>query len=136
MKDALGLFIMIKRRLLRIYLQKMYVIIHTRNLQVRATEMLKVHKNMSTELMHGLFCVRQTHYNLRNPHHFAILSVKFFYHRSKSISDLGPRIWNLAPDRLKEVNSINSFENEIKRRQPEICPCRLCKTYIPRVGFL
>ena len=31
------------------------VTIHTRNLQVLVTEMLKVHKNMSTELMQGLF---------------------------------------------------------------------------------
>ena len=29
--------------------------IHTKNLQVLATEMFKVHKNMSTELMQGLF---------------------------------------------------------------------------------
>ena len=47
------------------------VTIHSRNLQVLATEMFKVHKNMSTELTQGLFCVTQTHYDLRNPHHFA-----------------------------------------------------------------
>ena len=110
-------------------------IIHTRNLQVLATEMFKVHKNMSTELIQGLFWVRQTHYNLRNPHHFAIPSVNFVYHGSESISNLGLRIWNLVPDRLKEVNSISSFKNEIKRWKPEISPCRLCKTYILRVGF-
>ena len=33
---------------------------HTRNVQVLATEMYKAYKNMSTELMHVLFCVRQT----------------------------------------------------------------------------
>ena len=37
------------------------VTIHTRNLQLLATEMFKVHKNMLTELMQGLFCVRQTY---------------------------------------------------------------------------
>ena len=37
------------------------VTIHAINLQVLATEMFKVHKNMSTELMQGLFCVRQSH---------------------------------------------------------------------------
>ena len=44
-----------------------FITIHTRNLQVLATEMFKVHKNTSTELMKGPFCVKQTHYNLRNP---------------------------------------------------------------------
>ena len=33
---------------------------HTRNVQVLATEMYKANKNMSTELMHVLFCVRRT----------------------------------------------------------------------------
>ena len=91
---------------------------------------------MSTELMQGLFCVRQTHYNLRNPHHFAVPSINSLYHGSESRSNLGPRIWNLVPDRLKELNSISSFKNEIKRWQPELCPCRLCKTYVPSVDFL
>ena len=65
--------------------------------------------------MEELFYVRQTHFNLRNPHHFAIPSVNSVYHGSESILNLGPRIWNLVPDRLKELNSISSFENEIKR---------------------
>ena len=112
------------------------VTIHTRNLQVLASEMFKLHKNMSTELIHGLLFVRQTHCNLRNPHHFAIPSINSVYYSPENISNLGPTLWNLVPDRLKELNSLSSFKNEIKRWQPEICPCRLCKTCIPRVGFL
>ena len=98
--------------------------------------MFKVHKNTSTELTHGLFCVRQTRYKLRIPNHFAIPNVNSAYHISESISNLWPRIWNLTPDRLKELNSISSFKNKIKRWQPKICPCRFCKSCIPRVGFL
>ena len=64
---------------------------------------------MSSELMQGLFCVRQTHYNLRHPHHFPIASVNSVYNGSESISNLGTKIWNLLPDRLKDPNSINSF---------------------------
>ena len=111
------------------------VTIHTRNLKVFATEMFMVHKNMSTELMQEVFCVRQTHYSLKNPHRFTIPGINSVYHGSDSIS-IKPRIWNLVPDRLKDLNSISSFKNKIKRQQPEICPCRLCKSYIPRVGFL
>ena len=107
MKGALGLFVMIKRRPFSDVLAKDgSVTIYSRNVQVLATEMLKVHKNMSTELMQGLFCVRQTHYNLRNPNHFAIPSINSVYHGAESTSNLGPRIWNLVPDRLKELNSI------------------------------
>ena len=72
---------------------------------------------MSRELMQGLFCVSNlcTNYNLRNSHHFAIPSISSVYHGSESISNIGPRIWNLLPDRQKELNSINSFKSEIKR---------------------
>ena len=51
------------------------ITIHTRNSHVLAAEMFKVHKNMSTEPMQGRSCARQTNYNLRNLHHFAIPSV-------------------------------------------------------------
>ena len=74
------------------------VTIHTRNLLVLATEIFKIHKNMSTELMQGPFCVRQTHYTLRNHHHFAIyLNINSAYHGSERIESLGydikPGIW-------------------------------------------
>ena len=59
------------------------VTIHTRNLQVLATEMFKVYWNVSTELMQEL--AGQVHYNLRNPHYFATCSV---YHGSERISVL------------------------------------------------
>ena len=63
------------------------VTIHIRNLPVLATELFKVNKNMSTELIQRPFCVRQTHFNLRNPHHFAIPSINSVYHGSESISN-------------------------------------------------
>ena len=72
-----------------------------------ATEIFK------TELMHWLFSGRQTHCNWRNPHHFTIPSINSVYHGSENISNLGPRIWNVVSDRLKELNSISSFKSEI-----------------------
>lgn len=71
---------------------------------VLATEMFKVHKNMSPEL---------THYNLRNPIIFTIIN--FVYHSSASISNLAAKIWILVPERLKKLDSISSFRKEIER---------------------
>ena len=137
MKDTLGLFIITKRRLFWIYQQKLNLSPYTQETdKFLPLKCLRYNKNISTELMQDLFCVRQTHYNLRNPHNFAVLSINFVYHGSESISNLGPRIWNLVPYRLKELNRISSLKNEIRRQQPEICRGSLCKTYIPRVDFL
>ena len=67
---------------------------------------------------------------------FSITYVKTVYHRSESLSNLGPRIWNFLPSTLKELNDANSFKTHIKKWQPENCPCRLCKKNRPHVGFI
>ena len=112
------------------------VTIHTRNLQVLATEMFKVYRNLSPNIVAEIFRARRNNYNLRHSSFFSIPYVKTVYHGSESLSNLGPRIWDLVPSTLKELDDVNSFKTQIKKWQPENCPCRLCKTYIPHVGFI
>ena len=97
------------------------VTIHTRNLQALATEVFKVHKNMSRELIQGLLLCKTNSLWFEKSPSFCYLKYKFCL--------------KLVPDRLKELNSTSSLKNEIKKWQPEICPCELCKSYIPRLGF-
>ena len=49
---------------------------------------------------------------------------------------LGPKIWQSLPDNLKNKESIKSFNMASKEWKPESCPCRLCKTYLPNIGYL
>ena len=65
-----------------------------------------------------------------------ILQYLMSNHGTESLSNLGPRIWNLVPDKLKQLVDIHAFKKEIKKRKPENWPCGLCKTYIPHVGFI
>ena len=110
------------------------VTIHTRNLQTLAKEMFKVYKNLLLAIIADLFHVRQNNYNLRHDSYFAIPNVKSVYHGTESLSNLGPRIWNLVPDKLKQLTfDIHAFKKEIKKWKPKNCPCRLCKTYIQYV---
>ena len=51
----------------------------------------------------------------RQNYHFANPSKNYVYHGSESISSLGPRIWNLVSDSLKEFDSISSFKKIINR---------------------
>ena len=112
------------------------VTIHTRNLQTLATEMFKICKNLSPGIIADLFHVWQNNCNLRHDSYFAIPNVKSVYHVPESLSNLGPRIWNLVPDKLKQLVDIHPFKKEIRKWKPRNCPCRLCKTYIPNVGFI
>ena len=110
--------------------------IHKRNLYVRATEIFKVYRNLLPNIIAEFFRTRRNNYNLRHCWLFSIPYVKTVYHGSESLSNLGRRIWDVVPIPLKELDDVNYFKTQIKKWQPENCPCRLCKMYIPHVGFI
>ena len=58
------------------------------------------------------------------------------YHGTESISYLGPKIWDILPDYYKAIRNWDTFKIKTKKWKPESCPCRFCKVYIDRVGFL
>ena len=39
---------------------------------------------------------------------------------SESISFLGPKIWNVLPDKIKQHTSLNSFKNQLKNGSRKI----------------
>ena len=89
--------------------------------------MFKVYKKLSPAIIADLFHARQNNYNLRHDSYFAIPNVKSVYHSTKNLSNLGPRIWNLVPDKLKHLVDIHAFKKEIKKWKPKNCPCRYVK---------
>ena len=112
------------------------VSIHTRNLQIMATEMFKVYRSMSPPIFGELFRRRDICYDLKSNSNFAIPSVKSVFHGSKSISYLVPKIWDIVPLELKQLTSLNAFKKGIKNWQPKDFPCRLCKQYVLNLGFI
>ena len=49
---------------------------------------------------------------------------------------LDPKIWKLVPRELREIKSLKLFTNMIKKWTPQNCPCRLCKLFVPQLGFM
>ena len=47
---------------------------------------------------------------------------------AKAATHRGPQIWNLIPDEIKNVSSLENFMREIKKWKDEKCLCRICKT--------
>ena len=62
--------------------------------------------------------------------------VKSAYHGAESISYLRPKIWDILPEKLKNIENLEHFNKEIKTWKPDNCPCRLWKVYIEDVGLL
>ena len=52
------------------------------------------------------------------------------------LSYLGPKIWNLVPLDMRSCAAEQIFCKKIKKWEPDRCPCKLCKTYIPNFGFI
>ena len=68
------------------------VSIHERNFQVLATEMFKISNGLSTRLMKDIFPINRNPYNLRQNSQFSRPRINTVYHRTESVSNLGPKI--------------------------------------------
>ena len=112
------------------------VSIHHKNIQVLATEMFKTSKNLSPDLVREIFQTRSVPCNLRSDNNFASRHVNSVYHGTEPLSFLGPKIWEQVPPKLKALESLDIFKTQIKKWMPLNCPCRLCRTYLPQIGFI
>ena len=87
--------------------------------------------------MNDIFKLRgEQTYNLRKLSQFYRPKVNSVYNGTGSVSFLGPKIWNLVPNELKDIGNLVVFKKVIKKWSPEKCPCRLCKEYIRNVRFI
>ena len=90
------------------------VSIHHRNLQALATEMFKIQRGLSPEILKETFVSKTSSYNLRRNNTFEKRKVHSVYHGTESLSFLGPKIWDLVPVELKQSDTLYSFKLTIK----------------------
>ena len=110
------------------------VSIHTRSQQMLATEIFKVYRSVSPPIFSELFRRRDICYDLRTNSNFTAPNVKCVFHGSESWT-LGPKIRDIVPLELKELTSLNTFKNGIKKLQPKNYPWRLWKQYVLNLDF-
>ena len=92
-----------------------FVSIHQRNLQVLAIEMFKVSNGLSPVLLNDIFKRRgEETYNLRKHSQFYRLKVNSEYNGTESVSFLGPIIWDLVPNELKDTGDLAAFKKQSK----------------------
>ena len=88
---------------------------YNRNRQLLAIEMYKASKGLSLPITTELFEKKNDNqYNLRHNSQFTIPDVNSVYHGTESVSFLGPKIWNILPDRSKKIDSLGVYKNAIK----------------------
>ena len=111
------------------------VTIHERNIQALATEMFKVFNGISPSIIKDVFPLKESNiYCSKFP--FKTRNVRTVAYGTETLSYLGPKIWSLVPEEIKNENNLGAFKIKIKHWRPVGCPCRLCKTDVAGVGFI
>ena len=109
---------------------------HHRNIHQVAIEMFKVKHDLSPPFMKEIFTYISNDKGTRAGDTFARPNVDSVYKGEQSLRCFGPIVWNnILPNGLKKCNSLDEFKARIKSWLPENCPCKLCKTYIPGLGY-
>ena len=75
-------------------------------------------------------------YDLHDSNSFKRRRVNSVLHGTELVSFLGPKMWDLVSNEIKESESLNAFKFKIKRWIPGGCPCRICKTDLGQVVFI
>ena len=109
--------------------------VHHKNLQKLAIEMYKVQNDLSPSFMRFIFPASANHYNLRNESAFKTYNIRTVRYGSETISSCGPKIWELIPKEIKNLQSLLEFKSKIRQRKPK-CSCRICKTHTHQLGFI
>ena len=66
-------------------------------------------------------------YSTRNKRTFKSRRVKTVRYGTDSLAYLAPKIWELVPNEMKNLESLTTFKTAIKKWKATNCPCRLCK---------
>ena len=91
------------------------VSIQPRNIQPLAIEMYKVANGMSPKTMNERFQLREkSHHNLRYTSEFINPQIHSVYHGSESVSYLGPKVYELIPPVIRQIDTFSGFKKAIK----------------------
>ena len=112
------------------------VTIHTKNLQLLRTEMYKTRNDLNPSFMQEIFCENESHYNLRNNVEFVQPRVRSVGNGTESVRFKGSQQWKMLPQTIRNSGSRARFKANVKNWKGENCPCNLCRTFIPTLGFL
>ena len=92
--------------------------------------------NIALKILNLIFQTRTSSYNLQKNPSFYVRKVHLLYRNTESLSFLGPKIWELVPDDIKQSESLDIFKSKIKNWVPLRCTCRLCRIYLQNIGFI
>ena len=62
--------------------------------------------------------------------------VLWFRNGLETTSYHAPQLWTIFLEELKQRNTTSLFKSDMKQQICNECPCRLCKVFVPNLGFI
>ena len=112
------------------------VSVYQKNLQLLAIEIFKSKTGVSPELMNDIFHFAEKPYNVRRDYKLERKQDHTVYQGSKSLSFIAPKLWDFLPNSIKTSDFLKEFKIKTNTCAFDCCPCRICKKYVGRVGFI
>ena len=109
---------------------------HHRNIQTLMIEIYKMKNNLNPPIMDNMFERRNNTYNLRNFQEFATKRKRTVKMGLETLNYRSPQLWSILPENLRQINLLVQFKESVRKWVCIYCPCRLCKLYLPNIGFL
>ena len=116
--------------------QSKSVPIHVRNLRLLMTEIYKTKCGLNPPFMKEIFMQRNIGNSLRHGDDAQLPKVRTTSLGVESITYLGNILWQILPQEITQSNILPIFKKQVRRWNGGKCNRRLCKVYIPKVGFL
>ena len=89
------------------------VSIHHRIVQALATEMFKIYRDLSPDILREIFVPKISLYNFRKNNTFERRQIHSVYHGTESLSFQDPKVWNLMPLELKQLEYLPMENKEM-----------------------
>ena len=90
-------------------------------------ELFKIKYDLAPSIMDSLLNRRTICYDFRNLQEF---------HGLETISYHAPQLWTILPEVFKQRNTMSLFKSDVRQWICNECPCRLCKVFVPNLGFV
>ena len=108
---------------------------HHRNIQTLMIELFKIKYDLAPPIMDSLLNRRIVCYNFRNFQEFQSERKRMFY-GLETTNYRAPQLWRILPEEFKQRNTISLFKSDVRQWICNECPSRLCKVFVPNLGFI
>ena len=98
--------------------------------------MYKVKHNIAPLPFQEIFENQNYSRGVRNERSWVVPKVRTVAYGTESIRYRGPATWELIPEEIRTSESLMQFKEKIKTWKADNCACRLCKTFVPNLGFI